>query len=252
MSVEPVAKPVALVTGASYGIGAATALALAKAGYVLAVADLDRNMLESTLTALGNETEARLGLSLDVRRQDSIETVFQSVIAEFGRLDILVNNAGVPLRKDALEVTRDEWRHVMSVNLEGSFFMSQAMGRYLIESKRQGAIVSVSSTHGLVGLAGSSTYGVTKAGVSHMTKMLAIEWAPYGIRVNAIAPASTVTPTRKNLSDPEKRQAFISRIPLGRLGTVEDMASAIVYLAGPQASFITGQTLVVDGGLTAA
>jgi NAD(P)-dependent dehydrogenase (short-subunit alcohol dehydrogenase family) len=245
-------RPVALVTGCSHGIGAAAALALADAGYRLAITTLNPGMMAGRCSALARNSVDPLVLELDLRKQDNIESVVNSVADKFGRLDVLVNNAGAPLRKDAVDVTREDWALNMSVNLEGTFFMSQAVGRYFIKAGQPGAIVSVTSTHGLVGLAGSSVYGIAKAGISHMTRMLAIEWAHYGIRVNAVAPASTLTATRPSLADPKKREMFLSRIPLGRFGSAEDMASGIVFLAGPQASFITGQTLVIDGGLTAA
>ena len=241
---------VALVTGASYGIGAAAAMALAQDGYDLVIADLKLDMLaqtEADLHALGRKV---LKVALDVNRQDMIDAALAQTLEHFGRIDVLVNNAGVPQRKSATEVTREDWHKVMDVNLAGSFFTAQAVARHWIETKQPGTIVSVASTHGLVGLALSSVYGLSKAGIIHMTRMLAIEWAEHGIRVNAIAPASTVTPTRAGLNDPEKRDLFLSRIPLARLGQPADMAQAIAYLAGDKASFITGHTLVVDGGVT--
>ncbi len=241
---------VALVTGASYGIGAAAAMALAQDGYDLVIADLKLDMLaqtEADLHALGRKV---LKVALDVNRQDMIDAALAQTLEHFGRIDVLVNNAGVPQRKSATEVTREDWHKVMDVNLAGSFFTAQAVARHWIETKQPGTIVSVASTHGLVGLALSSVYGISKAGIIHMTRMLAIEWAEHGIRVNAIAPASTVTPTRAGLNDPEKRDLFLSRIPLARLGQPADMAQAIAYLAGDKASFITGHTLVVDGGVT--
>ena len=241
---------VALVTGASYGIGAAAAMALAQDGYDLVIADLKLDMLaqtEADLHALGRKV---LKVALDVNRQDMIDAALAQTLEHFGRIDVLVNNAGVPQRKSATEVTREDWHKVMDVNLAGSFFTAQAVARHWIETKQPGTIVSVASTHGLVGLALSSVYGISNAGIIHMTRMLAIEWAEHGIRVNAIAPASTVTPTRAGLNDPEKRDLFLSRIPLARLGQPADMAQAIAYLAGDKASFITGHTLVVDGGVT--
>jgi NAD(P)-dependent dehydrogenase (short-subunit alcohol dehydrogenase family) len=245
-------SPVALVTGASYGIGAAAAIALAEAGYDVVVTDLSTDSLQETAGNIAARSRRALPVPLDLRSQESIDACVQAAVAAFGAVDVLVNNAGVPMRKPALEITRQDWANVMSVNLEGTFFITQAVARQMIDQSRAGAIVSVASTHGLVGLPLSSTYGISKAGVSHMTRMLAIEWAPNGIRVNAIAPASTLTPTRKNLADPARRDEFVSRIPLGRVGTPDDMAAAVVYLASPSASFITGQTLAIDGGLTSA
>jgi NAD(P)-dependent dehydrogenase (short-subunit alcohol dehydrogenase family) len=247
---SPSQTKIAFVTGASYGIGAAAALALAQDGYDLVIVDLRLDMLAQTemdLLALGRRV---LKLALDVNQQELIDAALAQTLAHFGRLDVLVNNAGVPQRKSAIEVTREDWRKVMDVNLAGSFFMSQSVARHWISSQMKGSIVSVASTHGLVGLANSSVYGISKAGIIHMTRMLAIEWAEHGIRVNAIAPASTLTPTRTGLNDPDKRDQFLSRIPLARLGQPSDMGQAIAYLAGERASFITGHTLVVDGGVT--
>ena len=141
---------------------------------------------------------------------------------------------------------------VLSVNLTGTFFMAQAMGRHLIDAGRPGAIISLASTHGVVGFANASAYGIAKAGIGHMTRMLAIEWAPHRIRVNAVAPGTTETRTRApRLADPQYRERMLGRIPLGRFGTAEEMAGAVRYLASPQASYITGQILILDGGLTA-
>ncbi|MEZ2127771.1 MULTISPECIES: SDR family NAD(P)-dependent oxidoreductase [unclassified Sinorhizobium] len=243
--------PVALVTGASYGIGAATAVALARDGFDLAICDLSTDMLAEAAEAIGRLGRRVDKITLDLRDDASIAVATETALDSFGRIDVLVNNAGIPFRKPALEVTRDDFHRVMDVNLAGTFFMSQRVGAHWIAAKRPGAIISVASTHGIHGVPGSSTYGIAKAGISHMTRMLAIEWAPHRIRVNAIAPGSTETPTRTGLSDPARRDALLSRFPLGRFGKPEDMAEAVAYLAGPKADFITGHVLVIDGGLTA-
>jgi NAD(P)-dependent dehydrogenase (short-subunit alcohol dehydrogenase family) len=156
---------------------------------------------------------------------------------------VLVNSAGVPLSRPALEISPDDWDAVLDVNLKGTFFMSQQMGRHLVATRRGGSIISIASTHGVVGFPRASAYGISKAGVSHMTRMLAIEWAPHGIRVNAIAPGTVETPSRKVFfdADPGRREVMIDRVPLKRFGTPEEMAGAVAYLASPQA----------DGGLTA-
>lgn len=204
----------ALVTGASYGIGAA--------------------------------------IALDVRAQASLEAGFADAVRAFGRLDLLVNNAGVPMTRPALEISREDWETALAVNLTGAFFMSQQMGRHLIAQDRPGLVVSLASTHGTVGFPNIVAYGVAKAGISHMTRILAIEWAPHGIRVNAVAPGTTETETRAPmLADPNRRQTMLNRIPLKRFGTPEEMAGAVRYLASPAASYITGQVLLLDGGLTA-
>ncbi len=250
-NIEPSPSPVALVTGASYGIGGATALALARAGYDVAITARQSQSLDEVRAEIEATGRRALVLKLDLQRQERIEATMAATLAAFGKVDLLVNNAGSPLRKNAIDVTRTDWDTVIAVNLTGTFFMTQQMGRYLIESGRQGCIVNIASTSGIVGRPQSSVYGSSKAGVIQMTRMLAIEWAQLGIRVNSIAPASTVTPTRTSLSDPARRETFLKNIPLRRFGTPEEMAAAVVYLASSEASFITGQTLILDGGLTA-
>ncbi len=251
---DPSGKRTAFVTGASYGIGAASALALARAGCDVAVSDLRPDDLADTVKAITAAGARAFPVALDVRSLPSIERAMAEVLAAFGHLDVLVNNAGVPLTQAAVDVTEAEWDEVMGVNLKGAFFLTQQMGRHLIGAGRPGAIVSIASTHGVIGLAGRSTYGISKAGISQMTRMLAIEWAQHGIRVNAVAPGTVETRSRAAFfaANPERRQMLMSRVPLGRFGTAEEMASLVAYLAGPQAAFITGQTILVDGGLTAS
>ena len=243
----------ALVTGASYGIGAATAIGLAQDGFDVAVTDLSTAPLARTVEAITAAGRRVLPLALDLRAQNSVERAIADAVAAFGGLDVLVNNAGVPsLGKPAVDVTRAEWDGVLAVNLTGTFFMSTAFGRHLIGAQRPGCVISLASTHGAVGFPGASAYGIAKAGISHMTRMLAIEWAPFGIRVNAVAPGTTPTELRqRSLADPARREVMLARIPLHRFGTPEEMAGAIRYLASPVAAYVTGQTLLVDGGLTA-
>jgi NAD(P)-dependent dehydrogenase (short-subunit alcohol dehydrogenase family) len=166
---------------------------------------------------------------------------------------LLVNNAGVPsLSKPAVDTRVSQWEAVLDVNLKGTYFITQAFGQWLISQGRAGSIISLSSTHGSVGFPGASVYGIAKAGINQMTRMLAIEWAPYGIRLNAVAPGTTPTETRQaSLQNPQRREEMLSRIPLKRFGTAEEMAAAVCYLASPQASYMTGQILHLDGGLTA-
>jgi NAD(P)-dependent dehydrogenase (short-subunit alcohol dehydrogenase family) len=245
-------RPVAFVTGASYGIGAAAAAGLAEDGYDVAVTDLKKEDLAATAAAVEKAGGRALPLVLDLREQRMVEEAFAAAVAAFGGVDLLVNNAGVPLSKPAVEVSRVEWEAVLAVNLTGAFFISQQLGRHLIAAGRPGAIVSLASTHGTVGFAGAAAYGIAKAGISHMTRVLAIEWAPHQIRVNAIAPGTTETPSRAPmLADPERRAVMLNRIPLKRFGRPEEMAAAVRYLASPAASYITGQILLLDGGLTA-
>ena len=246
-------RRVALVTGASWGIGAATAIGLAQDGFDVAVTDLTTDPLARTLAAITEAGGRALPLALDTRDQASVEQSIAEAVAAFGGLDLLVNNAGVPSPgKPAIEISRAEWDSNIAVNLSGTFFMSTAFGRWAIGAGRPGCIISLSSTHGTVGFPGTSPYGIAKAGISHMTRILAIEWAPHKIRVNAVAPGTTMTESRRYiLQDPDRQARMLSRIPLGRFGEAEEMAGAIRYLASPHASYITGQTLLLDGGLTA-
>ncbi|HEX9466108.1 MAG TPA: SDR family oxidoreductase [Alphaproteobacteria bacterium] len=246
------ARPVALVTGASEGIGAAIALALAQGGFDLAVSDLRTADLSRTLAAIETAGARSVAVALELRDQSSIEAAFARVVEAYGRVDALVNNAGVTLRKSAVDVTPAEWNTVIQTNLTGAFFLTQQMGRHLIAGQRPGCVITIASAHGVVGFPGRSAYGISKAALIQMTRMLAIEWAEHGIRVNAIAPGTVDTPSRARfLADPQARRTMLARIPLGRFGTVDDVAAAVAYLASPAASYITGQVLLLDGGLTA-
>ena len=246
------ARRVALVTGASYGIGAAAARALAADGCDVAVTDLAADSLAATVAAVAGAGGAALAIALDLRAQASVEAALAATLARFGRIDVLVNNAGVPLVKPAIEITRADWEQAIAVNLTGAFFMSQAVGRHWIETSRPGAIVSLSSTHGTVGFAGVAGYGIAKAGISHMTRILAIEWAAHAIRVNAVAPGTTETESRARiLADPIRRRTMTERIPLKRFARAEEIAEAIRWLASPASAYVTGQVMLVDGGLTA-
>jgi NAD(P)-dependent dehydrogenase (short-subunit alcohol dehydrogenase family) len=242
----------ALVTGTSTGIGQVIALALARAGYDLALTELDPDALAETLRHpdLKNSKVAPLGL--DLRQQDSIAAAFEAAVEKLGAIDLLVNNAGRALIKPVVDVTRTEWDDVIDTNLRGTFFLTQRFGRHCIETGRGGAVVTIASTHGITGISGRAVYGIAKAGLIQMTRMLATEWAEHGIRANAIAPATVLTPSRAEmLSDPAARQRMLARIPSGRFVTPEEVAAAVVYLASDAAASVTGHTLALDGGLTA-
>ena len=242
----------AFVTGTSAGLGRAIAVALAREGYDLALTELDIASMKDTLADPDIRKRKAVPVALDLRSQDSIKAAFERATDEFGELDLLVNNAGRALLRPAVEVTDAEWDDVIDTNLKGAFFLSQLFGRRCIARGRPGVIVSMASTHGMTGIAGRSVYGISKAGLIQMTRMLAIEWAANNIRVNAIAPTTVMTESRQQLlSDPKARANALSRIPSGRFATPEEVAAAVVYLASPGAASITGVTLPVDGGLTA-
>lgn len=243
------------MTGASYSIGAAIALALARDGFDVAVSATRAANVAKTVAQLRALGVRALGFALDVRSVESVQAAIERVTGELGALDVLVNNAGVPVNKLVLDTTPAEWENVLGTNLSGTFYMSQAMGRHLVGSGRGGLIINMASTHGIVGFAKRAAYGISKAGVMHMTRMLAVEWAEHGIRVNAIAPGRVVTDS-PGRAEPSADPAFLElarkRIPLGRFCTVEDVAEAARYLASPEAAYITGHTLVLDGGVTVA
>jgi NAD(P)-dependent dehydrogenase (short-subunit alcohol dehydrogenase family) len=241
----------ALVTGASTGIGRATALALGRAGFDLAVTDLDAGWLADLVAEPQLQRGKVVPIALELRSQDSIAQAMAQAAKALGAIDLLVNNAGRALQQPATEVTWAEWDDVIDINLKGSFFLSTAFARHCVDRKRRGAVVSLASTHGLTGIAGRCVYGISKGGIIQMTRMLAIEWAPLNIRVNAIAPATVLTPSReKMLSDSDARARMLARIPLGRFPTADEVAEGVCYLASDAARSITGQTLVLDGGVT--
>jgi NAD(P)-dependent dehydrogenase (short-subunit alcohol dehydrogenase family) len=241
----------AFVTGTSTGIGRAISLALARAGYDLAISELDTAMLTEVLQHADLADRKVVPVRLDLRDERSIETAFDEALAGLGDIELLVNNAGCALHKPVVDVTWAEWDDVMNTNLKGTYFLSQRFGRYCIERRRGGSIVSMASTHGITGIAGRSVYGISKAGVAHLTRMLAIEWAEHNIRVNAIAPTTVLTPSRQQLlSDPKRREAMLARIPTHRFATPEEIAAAVLYLDSAGAASVTGHTLLVDGGLT--
>ena len=242
----------ALVTGTSTGLGRAIALALAREGYDLALTELDTTSLAETLRLPEFKARKIVPIQLDLRSQESINTAFERALGGLSEIDLLVNNAARALVKPTVDVTPAEWNDIIDTNLKGSFFLTQCFGRYCIDRSRPGAIVSIVSTHGVIGIAQRAVYGISKAGLIQMTKMLAIEWADKNIRVNAVAPATVLTPSReKMLNDPKMRETMLARIPTGRFVTPEEVAAAVVYLANPAAASVTGHTLMVDGGLTA-
>jgi NAD(P)-dependent dehydrogenase (short-subunit alcohol dehydrogenase family) len=237
---------VALVTGASRGIGYGLAQALSAAGAKVAVAA--RSQLD--LTDLAREIDG-LPVELDVADIDSIRRGVDTVVRELGTLDILVNNAGLGANHPAVEVTESDWDEMMAVNLKGLFFCCQAAGRYML-SKGYGRIINMSSQASLVGIRDHAVYCASKGGVNQLTRVLALEWSSRGITVNAVAPTFIYTPgTKERLEQPEYLAKVLERIPAGRVGSIDDVSAAVIYLASEPAGLVTGTILPVDGGWTA-
>jgi len=239
-----------LVTGAARGLGRATALACAKAGADLALGLRDAKA--GTATALVKEIAAlgrrALPFQMDVAHLDQIESAIAAAEAAFGRIDVLVNNAGIGPENLAENVNEADFDATLAVNLKGTFFAAQAAGRRMI-ARKSGRIINMSSQAGQVALKGEAIYCMTKAGIDHMTRCLAYEWAPHQVTVNAVAPTFIWTDgTRPSLSDENFLRETLAKIPLGRIGEPMDVAGAVVFLASPAASLITGTTLRVDGG----
>lgn len=243
---------VALVTGAARGLGRAIALALAEAGADIALGlrrkDQDGGLAQE-IAAMGRRV---LPLQMDMTDMEQIRGAVEDAERHFGKLDILVNNAANAPSNLAEDVTEADFDQTLAVNLKGTFFASQAAGKIMIRQKR-GCIVNLGSQAGFVALPTEAIYCMTKAGISHLTKCLAVEWGQYNIRVNAVAPTFIHTPgTKEMLADPEFHAEVLERIAgLHRIGEPIEVSGAVVFLASPAASLITGQTLMIDGGWTA-
>ena len=243
---------VALVTGAARGLGRAISLALAQAGADLALGLRDVNTggeLAGEIEAMGRRA---LPLQMDMSRLEEVRRAIQHAAAHFGQLDILINNAGIAPENLAENVREEDFDLTLAVNLKGTFFASQEAARVMIQQKR-GCMINMSSQAGFAALPTESVYCMTKAAIAHLTKCLAVEWGKYNIRVNAVAPTFIRTPgTESALADPAFRADTIERIAaLHRIGEPVEVAGAVVFLASPAASLITGHTLLIDGGWTA-
>ena len=240
----------ALVTGAGKGLGRAVALGLAQAGAnvaLLARTAKDLEAVAAEIVTLGREAMA---LPADATRSAEVDGAVAKAVERFGAIDVLVHAAGGSLRKPALEISDDEWESVIASNLDSTFYVCRAVGRVMV-ARGQGSIINIASAAGLRGRPSNSPYSAAKAGVINLTRALAREWAPSGVRVNAIAPGRFLTPlTEDEMGDPERYQAFVRQVPLGRIGRPEELVELTVWLASDASGFATGSVMVIDGGQT--
>ena len=241
---------VAVVTGASRGLGQTFARALARAGADLVITSRTRASLaafQAEVAAMGRRAVA---LELDVRHEESIRAMAQEAAAAYPRLDILVNNAGCNVRKRALDVTWDDWNLILDTNLRGAFFVAQAVATRMMAHGR-GRIINIGSLTSVMGSAGLGPYGASRGGIRQLTMSLADDWGPHGITVNCLAPGWFKTEQNKVMyEDPGWVDYLVDRIPLRRPGTPGDLEGPIVFLASDASQYITGQTLLVDGGIS--
>jgi NAD(P)-dependent dehydrogenase (short-subunit alcohol dehydrogenase family) len=240
---------VAVVTGAARGIGLATAKRFLADGWKTVLIDVEADQLASAVAGLTPATDV-MGQVCDVSRPDQVSDVFSTIAARFGRIDALVNNAGTATFKPILDTTYEEWSHVLAVNLTGPFLCAQAAARLMNETGG-GAIVNITSISGIRASTLRVAYGTSKAGLAHLTKQQAVEFASLGIRVNAVAPGPVNTAMAQAVHSPEIRAAYHDAIPLNRYGLEEEIAETIFFLCSDRASYITGQVIAVDGGFEA-
>jgi NAD(P)-dependent dehydrogenase (short-subunit alcohol dehydrogenase family) len=243
---------IALITGGSKGLGRAIADALAGAGSDVCLVSRHENEAEQAAgeihAAFGRQAVA---IGADVSDSAQVNRMVERAIGELGHLDILVNNAGMNIRNPVVDYSDEDWHKVLNTNLSSAFYCCRAAGPHLIE-RGWGRVVNLASIMALTSLPGRCAYTASKAGLIGLTKTLALEWAPHGVTVNAICPGPFATPMNiPLLENPEVREQFTSRIPLGRWGNVEEVGAAALYLCSEPAAFVTGHTLYIDGGWTA-
>ena len=241
---------VALVTGTSRGLGQSFARALARAGADLVItarAKGDLREFQREIESLGRRA---LPLDLDVRDQGSITRLAEAALAGYEKIDILVNNAGCNIRKPALDVTWEDWNTILDTNLRGSFFVAQAIGRHMVE-RGYGRIINIGSVTSVSGYAGLAPYGASRGGIKQLTMSLADDWGPHGVTVNCLAPGWFKTAQNARMYEDEEWVAMLNeRIPVRRPGQADDLEGAVVFLASDESRYVTGQTLLVDGGIS--
>jgi gluconate 5-dehydrogenase len=241
---------VAIVTGASRGLGQYFGRALAKAGADLVITARKKEDLaefQAEIESLGRKAFA---VALDVHCQDSIKNMVAESIEHYGKIDILVNNAGCNVRKPALDVTWDDWNLILNTNLRGTFFVAQEVGRHMVDAK-YGRIINIGSVTSVAGYAGLGPYCASRGGVKQLTMSLADDWGPHGVTVNCLAPGWFKTQQNRVLYENEEWLEYIcDRIPMGRPGKPNDLDGSVVFLASESSEYVTGQTLLVDGGIS--
>ncbi len=244
---------VAIVTGGGNGIGRATSRALAQAGAIVAVTDIDAEAAGAVADEISAESTRSEAHALDITDDAQVDDVVDRVFDTHGRIDILINNAGIAIRHPTIEMSTPVWSKVVDVNLNGHFYCARAVGRHMVAA-RSGAVVMLASIMGLTGGGKfpNPAYHATKGAIVNLVRSLGVEWAPIGIRVNAVAPTYVQTPlTEKMLQDNETSNYILDNTPMHRLATPDEIAAAILFLSGDSASMITGHTLPVDGGWVA-
>ncbi|MFP6702254.1 MAG: glucose 1-dehydrogenase [Planctomycetaceae bacterium] len=247
-----IADRVTVVSGGSRGIGREMAAGFARRGALVVVTGRDAGTLEATVSEIAGEVDSRvLGIVCDVSKPSDIAGLVEEVVSEFGRIDVLLNVAGVNRRKRVELVTEEDYDFVLDINLKGAFLIAQAVGRQMI-AQESGTIINVDSLNTYAPLKGVAPYAMSKAGLVMMTRSLAAEWGEHGVRVNTIAPGFILTDMTNTLwSDPVMQEWGLANTPLRRLGEVEDLVGAAVFLAAEASAFMTGQVVRVDGGFSA-
>jgi NAD(P)-dependent dehydrogenase (short-subunit alcohol dehydrogenase family) len=241
---------IALVTGASRGLGKHFAITLAKSGADVAITSRTLDSLNDTVRAITALGRRAFPIALDVRDHASIQATVAGVLEHFGRIDILVNNAGCNIRKPALDVAWEDWNTILDTNLRGPFFVAQAVGRHMVAAKK-GRIINIGSVTSVAGYAGLAPYGASRGGIKQLTMSLAADWGPHGVTVNCLAPGWFKTNQNAVLYENAEWVKYLSdRIPLRRPGQIDDLSGALIFLASDASAYVSGQTLLVDGGIT--